>query len=140
MAHLLLILLFASVLIFNLRWRRMCFHGQVKRLYDAFHEPFRRTTKQLRLDDAVVRLRKDADQDSNTRVDPSTVPVSATDTAAGSSETNADKPELSVRKALDAAHAKVVKRKAGSRTETSMKDITDGRQTPPVNIEVIDIT
>jgi hypothetical protein len=117
------------------------FYGQVKRLYDAFHEPFRRTTKQLRLDNAVVKVGQDANTGSNTPVDSSTIPVEATETLAGYSETNADKPEPSVRRALDAAYAKVAKRKASSRTETSMKDMsTDNRQTPPVNIEVIDIT
>jgi hypothetical protein len=93
------------------------------------------------LDNAVVKVGQDANTGSNTPVDSSTIPVEATEPLAGSSETNADKPEPSVRRALDAAYAKVAKRKASSRTETSMKDMsTDNRQTPPVNIEVIDIT
>lgn len=117
------------------------FDGQVKRLYDAFHEPFRRTTKQLRLDDAVVKISQAANTELNTPVDSSTKPVDSTDTVVGVSESKADEPELTVRKALDAAHAKVVKRKVGSRTETSMKVMcSNGTQGPPVNIEVIDIT
>lgn len=116
----------------------------MKRLYDAFHEPFRRTTKQLRLDEAVVRTSQAANIESNVPVDPSTKPAESSNTGEGASELKADEPKLTVRKALDAAHAaKVAKRKVGSRTETSMKDMcSNTTQAPPapVNIEVIDIT
>ncbi|KAG0615820.1 hypothetical protein M758_5G069300 [Ceratodon purpureus] len=114
---------------------------KVKRLYDSFHEPFQRTTKQLRLDNLVVKHRKNANIESSTPVDSPTIPLDATDPADSSTETNVDKPEPSVREALEAA--RVAKRKASIRTETSMKDMsTDNRQTPPVNIEVevIDLT
>lgn len=130
----------AHPLFFILRLIRCGFHEQVKRLYDAFHEPFRRTTKQLRLDNAVVKISQATNMESNTPVDSSTKPVDATGTGEGASESKADEPELTVREALDAAYSKV-KRKVGSRTETSMKEMcTNKTQIPPVNIEVIDIT
>jgi DNA excision repair protein ERCC-1 len=116
---------------------------KVKRLYDAFHEPFRRTTKQLRLDEAVTKKTQAVDTELVAPVDSSTKPVESSNTGEGASESKADEPNLSVRKALDAAHAKIVKRKVGSRTETSMKDMcSNTTQAPPapVNIEVIDIT
>lgn len=116
-------------------------HGQVKRLYDAFHEPFRRTTKQLQLDNMLTKVSQSVTAESNTTLDSSTMQIDTVDTAVGASEPNADIPELSVRQALNTAYAKVVERRRGSRTETSMKDMsTDCRHTPLVNVEVIDIT
>lgn len=114
---------------------------KVKRLYDAFHEPFRRTTKQLQLDNMLTKVSQSVTAESNTTLDSSTMQIDTVDTAVGASEPNADIPELSVRQALNTAYAKVVERRRGSRTETSMKDMsTDCRHTPLVNVEVIDIT
>lgn len=74
---------------------------KVKRLHDAFHEPFRRTTKQARLSSMGVTItstRKNATQkdlSEEQRDILKTPEVLATET-----------PEVSVCKALDAAYAK----------------------------------
>jgi len=88
----------------------------------------------------VVQINQAANTELNTPVHSSTKPVDSSDTGIGASESKADESGLTVRKALDTAYAKV-KRKVGLRTETSMKDMsTNSTETPPVNVEVIDIT
>ncbi|MCO5608240.1 hypothetical protein L7F22_062446 [Adiantum nelumboides] len=80
---------------------------KVKRLYDAFHEPFRRTRKQTRLD--MTRLVPSSKEDNQKRSgDTEQHAIGELSEAEQISNSRvAGKPKVSVRKALDAAYAKV---------------------------------
>ncbi|KAJ7528650.1 hypothetical protein O6H91_15G012300 [Diphasiastrum complanatum] len=79
---------------------------KVKRLYDAFHEPFRRTSKQLRLSDVGISS-SSLKPSENQNLDSSCGTSSAADcTANEANNVLLDAPHTSVRKALDRVYAK----------------------------------
>lgn len=102
---------------------------KVKRLYDAFHEPFRRTIKikQVQLSDtgiASAKINKDTQQDcseeQSTVEQASKIPV-------------VENPKSSVRKALNAVYAK-----HGERLDAQKSFAINGRENKPkspTNIE-----
>lgn len=114
--------------------------GQVKRLYDAFHEPFRRTTKQLRLSNVGIRAVQEENDDAE-------ISISSEQGGANGGETvvanggQAVELRVSVRKALDVAYAKVVDRQLGRRDDTDKERTSvDKTKTPAPNVEVIELT
>ncbi|CAK9195889.1 unnamed protein product [Sphagnum troendelagicum] len=98
---------------------------KVKRLYDAFHEPFRRTTKQLRLSSMGFTAEEGA----------SNSPVSLSNPNSQQAE-----PEVSVRRALDAVYAKLDRRKVDGKDDSRSDGTkTDSLKAPVEGIEVIEL-
>lgn len=94
----------------------------VKRLYDAFHEPFRRTLKQNRLSEiGLVHSSKDAHQKYS---EEEAVGDAQQDGAAEPPGAVAKSRKVSVRKALDAAYAKYGTRLSASNSSEELKSPT----------------
>lgn len=93
---------------------------KVKRLYDAFHEPFRRTIKQVRLSDmgfTSANINKDTQQDCSEE-------QSAVEQA--SKTVVVESPKISVRKALESVYAK-----HGARLDAQKSSASNGRENKP---------
>ncbi|CAM6013424.1 unnamed protein product [Sphagnum balticum] len=108
---------------------------KVKRLYDAFHEPFRRTTKQLRLSSMGFTAGEDASNSPVSLSNPNSQQAGAV-----TAENPSGKPEVSVRRALDAVYAKLDRRKVDGKDDIRSDGTkTDSLKAPVEGIEVIEL-
>ncbi|KAI5059021.1 hypothetical protein GOP47_0025340 [Adiantum capillus-veneris] len=98
---------------------------KVKRLYDAFHEPFRRTSKQARR--SSFGLVSSSKEDNESCSDGQHTQQHATGEQSGAEQVLnspvSERPKVSVRKALDAAYAKLgARHNATKPSEDSSKE------------------
>ncbi|CAK9860201.1 unnamed protein product [Sphagnum jensenii] len=116
---------------------------KVKRLYDAFHEPFRRTTKQLRLSSMGFTAGEGASNSPVSLSNPNSQQagaVTAENPSGSNPASQQAEPEVSVRRALDAVYAKLDRRKVDGKDDIRSDGTkTDSLKAPVEGIEVIEL-